>query len=190
MMELPLQVSFHGLPHSDAVAEYIKKKAEKLDTFHDRITSCRVAIESPHRHQHEGRPYRVRIDIGVPGSELVVSRDVGEPSHADPYAAIDAAFDDAQRKLKDHGRMQRGDVKHHEEQGAHGLVTKLFSYEGYGFITTREGEEIYFHKNSVLNGAFDRMQRGARVRYVTDTGDDGVHASSVTLLPGRGVALS
>lgn len=178
-----LQLTFHGLPYSDAIAEYIRRRAEKLDTFFGRITSCRVAIESPHRHKHMGRPYRVRIDLGVPRSEIVVSRDVGGTDSQDAYAAIDAAFDDAQRRIQDHARLQRGEVKPHEH-AKRGVVRKLFTYEGYGFIETPEGDEVYFHKNSVLHGGFERMRLGAKVRFTEGTGDDGVHASSVVLVRG------
>ncbi len=183
-MELPLQLTFRGLPFSDSLAEYIHKKASKLDTFYDRIMSCRVAFESLHQHKHEGRPYRIRIDIGVPGDEIVVSHDVGGIAIEDAHAAIDAAFDAAQRRLHDHAQVRRGDVKTHE-RARRGEVVKLFAYEGYGFIATQEGAELYFHKNSVLHDAFDRLKVGAKVRFAEGSGDDGVHASSVTLLRGR-----
>jgi cold shock CspA family protein/ribosome-associated translation inhibitor RaiA len=179
-MQLPLQLTFHGLPKSESVAACVRKRVEKLGTFCPDIRSCRVAIESPHRHKQQGRPYRVRIDLGVPGDELVVSRTVGENSE-DAYAAIDAAFEGARRILYEHARRRRGDVKRHETS-KHGVVCKLFPYEGFGFIDSREGQEIYFHRNSVLNRAFARMRLGARVRFAEELGDDGIHASSVTLL--------
>jgi ribosomal subunit interface protein len=178
-MELPLQLTFHGLPHSDAMADVIRRKADKLDTFFDRIVSCRVAVESPHRHKHEGHPYRIGIEVGVPGSEIVVST-----TDPDAYAAVDAAFDDVARRLSDHARLRRGDVKQHEH-AKHGVVAKLFGYEGYGFIRTTEGDEVYFHRNSVLHQGFERMHVGSRVRFAEVTGDDGVHASSVALLRSR-----
>jgi ribosomal subunit interface protein len=181
-MTLPPQITFHGVTQSDAIADYIAKRAEKLDTFYDRIQSCRVAVEAPHKHKHEGRPYRIRVDLAVPGSEIAVSRDSSAVANEDVYAAIDAAFDDAQRRLQDYARLRRGDVKVHEEQSKHGNVTKLFPQEGYGFLQTEEGDELYFHRNSVLNEAWGRMQVGARVRYVEAEGDDGLHASTVVLL--------
>jgi ribosomal subunit interface protein len=108
MTDLPTQLTFHDLDPSDAIAEYTRKRAGKLTRFYDRITSCRVAIESPHRHHLHGRQFRVRIDIGVPGTELVIGRGLGERHpHDDVYAAIDDAFDDAQRVLADHARRLR-----------------------------------------------------------------------------------
>jgi ribosomal subunit interface protein len=181
-MQLPLQITFHGVQHSDAIEQYIRTRAEKLDTFAPRVMSCRVAVEMPHKHAQHGEHYRVRVDITVPGGEVVVER-VPEGDHAyeDLHAAIDAAFDDAGRRLQDFVRRQRGDVKPHE-RARHGVVTKLFSYEGYGFLRTPEGEELYFHRNAVLDGAFDRLKLDARVRFVEDTAESGPHASTVALV--------
>jgi cold shock CspA family protein len=72
-------------------------------------------------------------------------------------------------------------VKVHE-RARHGFVAKLFPYEGYGFLRTPEGDELYFHRNAVLDGAFDRLQVSSRVRFVEDTGESGPHASTVALL--------
>lgn len=183
---MPLQVTFHGVSTSSSLATYIEKKARKLDELYGRIVHCRVAFEVPHRHSREGRRYRVRIDLRFPGEEIAISRDLGD-SELDAYATIDEAFDEAKRRLADHAAIRRGDVKRHD--GArHGWISKLFTYEGYGFIESEEGEEIYFHRNAVLNKAFDRLKRGARVKFLEEEGDDGVHATSVSLLRGGHVA--
>jgi len=110
-MQLPLQITFRGLPHSDALETAIRERAVKLDRFHPRITSCRVVIEQAGRHQQQGKQFVVRLDIGVPGAEIAVNRDHAE----DAMVAVRDAFDAARRKLEDHAREQRGDVKHHEK---------------------------------------------------------------------------
>ncbi|HEY1959840.1 MAG TPA: HPF/RaiA family ribosome-associated protein [Polyangiaceae bacterium] len=181
-MQMPLQVTFHGVSSTNALANYIEKKARKLDELYGRIVNCRVAFEVPHRHSREGRRYRVRIDLRFPGEEIAISRDLGD-SELDAYATIDAAFDEAKRRLADHAAIRRGDVKRHELP-RHGWISKLFSYEGYGFIESDDGQEIYFHKNAVLKNAFDRLRRGARVKFLEEEGDDGVHATSISLLRG------
>src|SRR5271165_4254581 len=101
-MRLPLQITFHGVEHSDALEQYVRARAAKLDTFDPRIMGCRIALEVPHRHSRHGEHFRVRIDITVPGGELVVERvPAGDHNYEDAYAAIDAAFDDAGRRLQD-----------------------------------------------------------------------------------------
>lgn len=182
-MQTPLQITFRGIAPSEPIESYVRTRADKLERFFDRITGCHVMIETPHRHKRHGHHYRIRIDLVVPGDELVVKRDPAErKDQEDLYASIDAAFDDAQRILEDHVRLQRGDVKPREAPSRHGRVSKLFAYEGYGFLATPEGEEIYFHKNSVLHHAFDRLAIGTRVRFVEEAGDQGPQASTVAIV--------
>jgi cold shock CspA family protein len=69
-----------------------------------------------------------------------------------------------------------------------GRVTRLFPSEGYGFLTTADQREIYFHEHSVLGGAFTRLQVGSWVRFVEETGDKGPQASSLRLLRRRASA--
>jgi ribosomal subunit interface protein len=102
-MKTPLQITFRGIDHSDAIGAHIREKAEKLETFFEPIMSCRVVVEMPHQHKHQGKAFNVRIDIGVPGSEIVVNRDNNE----DVYVALRDAFDAARRQLDDYGRRLR-----------------------------------------------------------------------------------
>ena len=103
-MQIPLQITFHGMERSDAIEAKIREKAAKLDRFHSRLTSCRVVVEVPHRHHHKGKLFSVRIDMTVPGGELVVNRDSSDHSHEDVYVAIRDAFNAAIRQLEDHAR--------------------------------------------------------------------------------------
>ncbi len=152
-MESPLQVSFHGLAHSGALEAYVRTRAEKLETFFARIVGCHVVLDAPHR-AHSGGHYGVRINLNVPGEEIAVTRTPEESvASEDPYAAVDRAFDQAGRRLEDYARRRRGDVKPHEHH-RHARVKKLFAHEGYGFLETSEGEEVYFHRNAVQNRGF------------------------------------
>ena len=106
-MQLPLQITFRDIPSSPAVAEHIRMRAEKLDGVYERITSCRVAIESPKRHTHHGKHYTVRIDLTVPGAELVIARHANDEFDSDLHVAIDRAFDKAQRIVHERVRKAR-----------------------------------------------------------------------------------
>lgn len=108
-MQRPIQITFKDIPHSDAVEQHIREKAAKLETFYPNIIGCHVTVELPHKHSHQGKLHNVRIDIKVPGGELVVNRD----KHEDIYVALRDAFDAAKRQVDEYGRKQRGDVKHH-----------------------------------------------------------------------------
>lgn len=176
-MQIPVQVMLHDIHPSEAVENYIRERASKLDLFHDGIISCRVAVEPSARHHRKGRRYTVRIHLTVPGNELVVNRQGAE----DLYVAIREAFEIARRKLKDCAHRQRGAVKKHEGQ-PRARVSKLFPDEGYGFLEAPDGREIYFNEHSVLHPGFDRLAIGQEVRFVEEQGEKGPQASTVTIV--------
>ncbi|HVM84969.1 MAG TPA: HPF/RaiA family ribosome-associated protein [Candidatus Binatia bacterium] len=108
-MELPLQISFRGMDISPATEALIRERAEKLDRFHDRITGCRVVVEAQHRHQRKGRIYHVRVDVTVPGHEIVVGREADQNhAHEDIKVAVRDAFDAMRRQLEDRARIDSG----------------------------------------------------------------------------------
>ncbi len=176
-MKIPVEISARNVFLTNEMEDLIREKAEKLDTFYDDMISCRIMVEVPHRSQRKGVQYHVRIDMTVPGGELVVKR---EP-HEDLHAAIVNAFDAAERQVKTYSSKQRGEVKVHAYQKPLGRVSKLFPDEGYGFITTMEGVDYYFHENAVLGGKFDDLEIGTAVTFVEGTGDKGPQASSVSI---------
>jgi ribosomal subunit interface protein len=108
-MQVPLQINFHDVPQSEALEARVREKAARLEAFYPRIMSCRVAIEAQHRHKHQGKHYAVRVDVRVPGREIVANRD----HHEDVYVALREAFDAARRQLEEYAKVQRGDVKAH-----------------------------------------------------------------------------
>ena len=211
-MEIPLKITFRNMAPSKAIEASTREKAGKLESFYDHITSCRVMVEAPHRHHHKGKAYQVRIDITVPGGELVINRapkrlkaakvppatriekdfsESHEPSkhgaHADLYVAIRDAFNAAARKLQDHARRQRGKVKLHEPAAA-ARVIRLFPIEDYGFLQTPDGREVYFHKNSVLARGFDRLEVGTEVFFAEEPGEKGPQASTVRVIRRQSLA--
>jgi len=128
-----LQVTFRNMKSSPTVEEWIREEAAKLETFYSQIMGCRVAVEMPHRHHLKGSPYHVRIDLTLPGGELVIKREADvsdlarrgggtaiskrlevEVPHKKLRMAINDAFKAAARRVQDYARRQRGDVKNHQ----------------------------------------------------------------------------
>ena len=196
-MTLPVQITFRNMKPSEAVDARVREEVAKLETFYKGIMHCRVMVELPHRHHRSGDLYHVRIEMTVPGAELIVKR---EPSlqtslrqvdtekqsksyeahaaHKDVFVVIRDAFKEARRQLQDYARRMRGQTKVHVPQPS-GRVSRLFPEEGYGFLRTSEGTEIYFHKNSVLHDAFNRLTIGSRVAFSEELGEKGAQASTV-----------
>lgn len=111
-MKQPIQLTFRNIPESAALKKLILDEAEDLEHFYDRITHCRVVIESPHQKHQSGNLYHVSIHLTVPGKTLVVTRNPDEHfSHKDCYLAIREAFHEIRRQLQDFIRIQRAPVK-------------------------------------------------------------------------------
>lgn len=181
-MKIPLSITFRGLDPSQAVKAEIQDRVDKLEKFSGDIMHCHVIVEKPHHHHHKGNLYHIRIDVTVPGNELVVQRaPEAHQAHEDPYVAIRDAFDSMRRQLEDYARKRRGQVKSHEIP-AHGRVIQLEPEHDYGMLETPDGREIYFHRNSVVDTPFGQLVIGAEVRYVEEAGEEGPQASSVHLI--------
>ena len=112
-MRLPLRITFRHMDPSPALEARIRRRAAELDQCFDRITSCRVVVECRHRHRHQGNLFEVRVDLTMPGSQLVAGRNHAfDPAHEDAHAAVRDAFDAARRQLEDHVRASRDGAKH------------------------------------------------------------------------------
>jgi len=183
-MKLPLQITFKGMDPSPAIEARIRERAQKLERFYDRIMSCRVVVEAPHRHHYKGNLYHIALDLTVPRGEIVVNRnDERNHAHEDVHVAIRDAFAAAARQLEDYGRKQRGDVKVHEAP-EHGRIARVFAYEGYGFIETADGLEVYFHQNALVDSKLETLDVGELVRFVKsdEESEKGPQATTVQLL--------
>lgn len=187
-MQQPVQITFRGLSHSDAVESAVREKAAKLERFYSPIISCRVMVEAEHRHHHKGNLYHCRIDIGVPGKELVVSRNHHDDHrYEDVYVAINDAFQIAERQLESYARKQRGDTKVHEMPPM-GRVLRLAPGQDHGFIEAADGHEVYFHRHSVSDPGFDALEPGMEVTFSEETGDKGPQAVVVHVIGRERVA--
>jgi cold shock CspA family protein len=178
-MRIPLQITFRNIPPSRAIELSIRERSGKLDRFSDLIMGCRVVVEARHRRRHQGKLYHVRIDLTVPGDEIMVSREPAlRHTHEDIYVAVRDAFDAARRRLEDYARRHRQQVKVHESM-PRGRIARLDNAKGCGFIETPDGREIYFHRNSLVNADYDRLEAGDLVWFHEEAGEKGPQASTV-----------
>ena len=113
-MKLPLELSFLNMEPSESMEQDVRNKTAKLERFAKHITAYKVVIEAPHKHHHKGNLFHVRINITLPGQEIIVNRAPGEHhAHEDVYVAIRDAFNAADRQLEDFVSKQLGKVKQH-----------------------------------------------------------------------------
>jgi ribosomal subunit interface protein len=100
-MNRPLQITYRGMGPSEAMSEHIRDHAGKLELFFDRIVGCHVVVEQPHHHQRQGKCFHVRVDLHVPGKDIIVGREHADRRfHEDPYQAVNDAFEAARNQLQ------------------------------------------------------------------------------------------
>lgn len=172
-MQQPIQITFKDLPQTNELAEIITEKTEKLEQFFENIISCHVVIEQTQKHKTQGKLNNVRINLGVPGKELIVTHNERENLHV----AIRDAFDSLRRQLEDYARKMHGDVKPHARV-LHGKIVRLF--DGFGFIQGTDGTEYYFNLTNLVHSKFDKLLVNENVRFIPAVGDEGLRAHRVS----------
>jgi ribosomal subunit interface protein len=115
-MQAPLQITFRNMNVSPAVETKIRERAEALDRFFPNIVACKVVVESTARAHQKGKLYYLRIDLTVPGKQIVSKRHPAENhAHEDIYVAVRDAFDETRRQLEDYAQRLKGMVKTHRD---------------------------------------------------------------------------
>lgn len=186
-MQVPLEVAFHNVESAPWAEEEIRARVADLETLYGRLNSCRVRIDRRAENPKRTIPPVVHIELGIPGhKELVVSH---EPEHLqrrfqrpDLHHAIHEAFRIAERRLRDIKEKRERRTKeplHDSENQSLGQVAELVPERDHGFLTTKEGGLLYFHRNSLLSGNLDELRRGDEVYYVEGVTDTGPIATKV-----------
>ena len=172
-MQQPVQITFKDLNHSEQLSELIHEKTDKLQQFFENIISCHIVVEQTQKHKHQGKLHNVRINLSVPGKELIATNN----EHENVHIAIRDAFDNLRRQLEDHARKVHGEVKPHPEI-LHGKVVRLF--EDFGFIEGINGTEYYFNAANLTHPKFNKLSIGNNVQFIEAVGDDGLQAHRVS----------
>jgi ribosome-associated translation inhibitor RaiA len=176
---IPLQVNFRNLDASEALEAKIREKVDKLGQSYPAIKSCHVVVEQLHKHHHQGNHFHVRIELKVPGHELIAGREPDQNhAYTDAYVALRDAFRAMRRQLEDLLRHQQSHIKHHDEK-PHGHITEISPDKTFGRIESLDGRWLYFHRNSLIGEDLDKIQVGTPVYFVEEMGEEGPQASSV-----------
>lgn len=102
-MSAQLRIDSRNVVIPESLSKRINRKVSKLERVFQRITSCRLTVDGPPGLPRKGCRFGVKLDISVPGKEIVVNRHQDE----NLAVAIRQTFDAAQRKLEDYSRMRR-----------------------------------------------------------------------------------
>jgi ribosomal subunit interface protein len=180
-METPAEIIWHNMDPIPHVAKRIDARIARLEKFFGRIVGCRVVIEAAHLRHRKGNQYEVRVDVGIPGTELSINRRPGDDqAHFDLRVAVRDAFDAMERQLR-RWKDEHSGRPVAQEAPLQGKIAEIDHEEDFGHINTTDGRSIYFHSHSVVSGDFDRLTVGDAVELVVAPQDnaEGLHASTV-----------
>jgi cold shock CspA family protein/ribosome-associated translation inhibitor RaiA len=182
-MQTSPQIEFQNLTPTQEIRDAIGKHIDALEERWGRVTACRVVLKGPGEHHRAGGLYDVHIHLALPdGREVNVQRTaLADDRRTDLNYAVNDAFKRARRQLQDKVRRVQGQVKQHEAPPI-ATVARLDPSGEFGFLETADGQEVYFHRNSVLDDGYARLQVGSRVTFAEEMGDKGAQASTVKLL--------
>jgi cold shock CspA family protein/ribosome-associated translation inhibitor RaiA len=182
-MQVPVQIEYQGGEIGEVLRAHVLERLSDLEKRYGRITAGRVAIRAPSGHHRRGGNFEVRIHLALPeGRQVDVDHTPdADERQSDPLFAVDDAFNRARRQLQDEARRMQGAVKRREGPPI-GTVVRLERSDGYGFLETEDGAEIYFHENALVNGDLSDLSVGSRVTFAEAQGDEGPQASTVRLL--------
>ena len=187
MLQVPLEIAFHNIESSQWAEQEIRARVADLERIYGRLISCRVPIDQRAKDLSGTIPPVVHIELGIPGrNDLVVSHEpdhlLRKYRHPDLHKAINEAFRIAERQLLDLKEQRDGRTKasdHDAENQSLGQIAEITPEQDFGFLLTKEGGLLYFHRNALLSGDFDQLERGQDVSYNEDMGDTGPIATKV-----------
>jgi ribosome-associated translation inhibitor RaiA/cold shock CspA family protein len=181
-MQVPLEIAFHNIEHSEWAESEIREHVARLEGIYKRLTSCRVRVDQRANNTNQTIPPVVRIEIGLPGY-----RDIVVAHEPDLHHAINEAFRIAERQLsafKERISDRKTALTHEADNEFLGQIAEMLPERDHGFLMTKEGGLLYFHRNAVLVGDFDRLKRGDAVSYVEEVGDTGPIATKIRIKAG------
>lgn len=181
-MRVSPEISYVDVEKTEAIDSLIHREIDRLHRFADDLMSCKVAVERPNQHQRSGNPYRVRVELTLPpGKHLVVSKGLGDHAmHDDLGTVVRNTFRAMERRLREIDERRKGEVKQHEEPIA--FVSELREDEGYAFVRTPEGRELYLNENSLLDGDFSQLGVGTGIWFTEEMGDQGPQITSARIV--------
>ena len=175
-------IAYRNLDPSPAIEALVSRRIAALEQRHHRITGCEVTMAAPQKRKLHGRVFQVRLNLHLPGPDLMIKREVAQGSARDDLVlAVNRAFSAAEKALKHQKKVMNAvEVKHHPPV-LHGEITELEPELGYGYLKADNGSEVYFQRDALTSDDWDKLAPGMRLRFREMQGEKGPYATGVTL---------
>jgi len=162
----------------EATRAAVEDRLHQLAGDHGDLIDIRIAATSTGHHRRGNQ--EVRIACQARGREIVAAR-----TREQVTQALDEVVDAFEREV---WRMRHRRTQQRSERPAEppelGIVDRIFAEDGYGFILTDGGEQVYFHRNALSGGlTFESLAEGDRVGLNLEGGEEGPQATSVVPAP-------
>ncbi len=185
-MDVPPEIAFRNVEATDDIKQGILDGIDKLEEVYPGLVACRVMVEDLTPARHSGNEYKIRLELSIPNKTVMVEKDHTESSDpVDLHQLLREAFNIGRKRLKKVKDQRRGNGKEYDLP-PHGRVTRLLTDEHgvrYGFLMDREGTQVYFHENALVDELeYEDLEVGDEVRFTAAKGDHGPQASSVAPL--------
>jgi ribosome-associated translation inhibitor RaiA/cold shock CspA family protein len=186
-MQIQPEIAFHNTAKPDWAEDNIRNHISRLEDIYERLITCRVRVDQRNDNANHTIPPVVRIEISLPGhKDIVVAHEPGHLQRKFQAPDLKNAINEAFRIAEDRLTRYKDQLTDRTAQGTHeaanellGQVAEITPAEDFGFLLTASGSLLYFHRNSVLSGDFDRLAPGDAIYYVEDVGDTGPIATKV-----------
>lgn len=182
-MQTEPNITFRNIDGAPEVRDHIRQRIVELGKYHPGIIGCDVVVEAPSQKQRSGGRVDVHVTVFVPGNDISVTRGVARSQEAKALnLAIHETFDAARSALKSQKKKMGAVEVKRQPLVQRGTIDRLVPDEGFGFITGDHGREVFFQRDTLTKGDWEKLAPGTRVRFTEDFGEKGYFASHVAVL--------
>ena len=158
----------------------IEERMTALDAGHHDLLHCRATLTKNRHHKKDARVAETLIVVSLPGRHTITARKQEKTFEESIRAAFAAVETELQRYR---GKRAATEVRTEPVPPLRGVICKLFPKEGYGFILSDGGGEVYFHQHALQKLKFDDLTDGIEVAFNMEAGEKGPQATVVAPVP-------
>ncbi len=176
---MDLRIESRNVKMTPRWKQEIEQRMADLQEGHDDITHARVTLTKNAHHKKASKVAETLIVVTLPRRHTITARKEDktfEEAIRAAFAALETEID----KFREKRALKEVRVT---PVPLHGVVSKLFRDEGYGFILQDGGGEVYFHRNALHGLTFDELEDGTEVAFNVEDGEKGPQATTVNPVP-------